>query len=266
MRIKVNAKNRYKIEKEIEKVQNRSRVRLLSFDDIEKAVSKIYAVAPCKKSLAGVVISVCPGAFNPPSSYKYPAFATIAVLRFDGKGGTTLIDITRDYVTNNIITVEGIPDCVKFKDFLYNNFIKQISVMDLSEDSKSSIYPHIATTYRLEGLTSVSDYHEITISVGVTDGIGICNAVACNRHGDFSGIQIKFLPYTAVRMHVISDCVPVPDYYKHVGTVSGYSLCLYITGWSDMQSAIVETEGTPYKFELYRAGDTGFLCKAVPEH
>ena len=32
---------------------------------------------------------------------------------------------------------------------------------------------------------------------------------------------------------------------------------------SDIQSAIVETEGTPYSFELYRAGDTGFLYKAV---
>lgn len=66
MRIKVNAKNRYKIEKELEKVQSRARVRLLNFEDIEKEISKIYAVAPCKKSLGGVVISVCPGAFNPP--------------------------------------------------------------------------------------------------------------------------------------------------------------------------------------------------------
>lgn len=264
MRIKVNAKNRYKIEKEIEKVQSRSRVRLLNFEDIEKAISKIYAVAPCKKSLGGVVISVCPGAFNPPSSYKYPAFATIAVLRFDGKGGATLIDLTRDYVKSNIITVESIPDCGTFKDFLYNNFIKQISVMDLSEDSKASVYPRIATYYELEGLTSASDYHDITISIGLTDGIGICNAVTCNRDGDFSGIQLKFLPFTYVRLHVISDCVPVPGYYKHVGTVSGRSLCLYIQGFS--QSASVYTGGTPYKFELYRAGDTGFLCKAVPEH
>ena len=266
MRIKVNAKNRYKIEKEIEKVQNRSRVRLLNFDDIEKAISKIYAVAPCKKSLAGVVMSVCPGAFKAPSSYKYPAFATTAVLRFDGKGGATLIDLTRDYVTNNIITVESIPDSGKFKDFLYNNFIKQISVMDLSEDSKSSIYPRITTDYELEGLTSANDYHDITLSIGLTRGFSICNAVTCNRHGDFSGIQIKFPLCTAVRMHVISDCVPVPNYYKHVGTLSGYSLCLYIPGLSHMQSAIVDTDGTLYKFELYRAGDTGFLCKAVPEH
>lgn len=266
MRIKINAKNRYKIETEIEKVQKRSRVRLLEFEGIEKAISKIYAVAPCKKSLAGVVISVCPGAFKAPSSYKYPAIATIAVLRFDGKGGATLIDIKRDYVTNNIITVENIPDSGKFKDFLYDDFIKQISEMDLSEDNKIPVYPRITTAYELEGLTSASDYHDITISVGVTGRIGICNAVACNRHGDFSGIQIKFLPYTSVRMHVITDCIPVPGYYKHVGTVSGHSLCLYIPGFSDVQSAMVEAEGTPYRFELYRAGDAGFLCKAVPEH
>lgn len=265
-RIKVNAKNRHKIETEIEKVQNRSHARLLKFEDIETTITKAYAVSPCKKSLAGVVISICPGAFKAPSSYKYPAIGTVAILRFDGKGGATLIDIKRDYVTNNVITIETVPDFGKFKDFLFDDFIKRISVMDLLEDNKISIYPRIATAYELEGLTSASDYHDITISVGVTGVIGICNAVTCSKHGDFSGIQIKFLPHTFVRVHVISDCVPVPGYYKHIGTVYGRGLCLYITGFLEVQSAIVDTGATPYRFELYRAGDTGFLCKAVPEH
>lgn len=259
--IKVNAKNRFKIEKALDAVQKKCKVRLTNYEEIENAIYQIYEIAPCKKSLSGVVIKLCAGAFTKPHTYKYPAMSTIVILRFDGKGGATVTDIARDYVTSNIITIESIPDISCFKEYLYNGFIRNISdITYLSNDVDIPYYQKCTGLSDIYEMLPDDDYHKITVNVGCTDYSGYINFVS-DYSGKFSGLKLQFYPYTTIRIHCIPDYITVPDYYKHVGAVKGCNLFAYIPDYSMSSTTGIYTDSKLCTFDFYRAGVSGLLCK-----
>lgn len=262
--LKVNTKNKEKIEQVIEKVQSRCTVRLAKFSDLKTAIDKVYEIAPCKKSMQGVVISVCSGAFKKPSRYKYPAMGTVCFLRLDGKGGATLIDIKRCNVPDNVINIISIPDSKKFGDYLCDDFlytVARVCELDTSPDDCVAPFPKVAKIHDVNKIGKNGDYHTITIDAGETGYSGKCFAVSYTYPDDFFGLCLNLGACTPVRVHVVPEWFPVPEHYKYVSTVTGSNLFIY-TPDCDLQTAEIYTGDWPlYNFDFYRAGFTGILCK-----
>ena len=97
-----------RVDKELAKVQKRSKVRTITskqiLDYCNNILDEIYLSKCTKKALTGSIASVDINAQGFPKSYKYTAYSTIFVVRYQ-KNHWSLIDLKRDYcrpTTNEI--------------------------------------------------------------------------------------------------------------------------------------------------------------------